>query len=75
MPRTKRTSTRPAATVSETHPDITAEDHLDRIPTPLDGVDHDVAAEAYRIYCERGCVDGYDVEDWIEAERRLNRTS
>ena len=23
---------------------------------------------AYQLYLERGCVDGHDVEDWLEAE-------
>lgn len=26
---------------------------------------------AYAIYCARGCVDGLDVDDWLEAERQL----
>jgi hypothetical protein len=31
----------------------------------------DVARRAYDIYCERGCVDGHDVEDWTRAEEEL----
>lgn len=31
----------------------------------------DVARLAYELYVERGCCDGYDKEDWYEAERRL----
>ena len=31
-----------------------------------------IAAEAYRIYCERGGGDGQDMDDWLEAERRLS---
>lgn len=30
-----------------------------------------VAARAYELYCARGCVDGCDVDDWLEAERQL----
>jgi hypothetical protein len=36
-------------------------------PTP-----EQIAAEAYSIYCERGCSDGKDMDDWLEAERRLS---
>ena len=31
----------------------------------------EIAAEAYEIYLARGAQDGYDQEDWFEAERRL----
>jgi len=36
-------------------------------PTP-----EEIAAEAYRIYMGRGAGDGQDLEDWLEAERRLS---
>ena len=36
-------------------------------PTP-----EQIAAEAYRIYCARGCGEGADLDDWFEAERRLS---
>jgi hypothetical protein len=36
-------------------------------PTP-----EQIAAEAYNIYCARGCGDGAAVDDWLEAERRLS---
>ena len=29
----------------------------------------DVASIAYSLYERRGCVDGHDLEDWLEAER------
>ena len=38
----------------------------------------DVARRAYEIFCERGCHDGRDIEDWLQAEdelRRLRRTA
>ena len=35
-------------------------------PTP-----EQIAAEAYNIYCARGCGEGADLDDWLEAERRL----
>lgn len=32
---------------------------------------NDVARRAYEIYESRGRIDGYDVEDWMQAEREL----
>lgn len=31
----------------------------------------DIAKRAFEIYCERGCQDGHDLEDWLQAEREL----
>jgi DUF2934 family protein len=31
----------------------------------------DVAKRAFELYCQRGCQDGYDVQDWLQAEREL----
>lgn len=28
-----------------------------------------IAARAYELYRERGCRDGHDLDDWLEAER------
>ena len=41
-------------------------------PTPSSA---DVAKRAFELYCERGCQDGYDVQDWLQAERELLRVS
>jgi hypothetical protein len=30
-----------------------------------------IAAQAYSFYEQRGYEDGYDLEDWLEAERRI----
>ena len=30
-----------------------------------------ISARAYELYCSRGCHDGHDVEDWLQAEREL----
>ena len=35
----------------------------------------DIAKRAFEIYWERGCQDGYDVEDWLQAERELRETA
>ena len=32
----------------------------------------DIARRAYHLYLARGCEHGYDVEDWLRAERELN---
>ncbi len=42
-------------------------DTFDTPPSP-----DEIAAEAYSIYCERGCAEGRDMDDWLEAERRLS---
>ena len=41
-------------------------DTFDTPPAP-----DEIAAEAYAIYLARGCEDGLDQDDWLEAERRL----
>ena len=33
--------------------------------------DADVARRAYDLYLARGCEPGYDVDDWLQAERDL----
>ena len=35
----------------------------------------DIAKRAFELYCERGCQDGSDVEDWLQAERELQKTA
>jgi hypothetical protein len=32
----------------------------------------DIAKRAFELYCERGCQDGYDLQDWLQAERELS---
>jgi hypothetical protein len=36
---------------------------------------NDVARRAYDLYLARGCEDGHDVDDWIQAERELRASS
>jgi hypothetical protein len=38
-------------------------------PNEPDGTD--VALRAYEIYESKGCVDGADLDDWLQAEREL----
>ena len=33
--------------------------------------DTDMSRRAYELYEARGCSDGHDVEDWLQAEREL----
>jgi hypothetical protein len=35
----------------------------------------DIAKRAFEIYCERGGQDGYDVQDWLQAERELSTSA
>jgi hypothetical protein len=42
-------------------------DTIEGPPTP-----EEIAIEAYRIYMARGAAHGSDLEDWLEAERRLS---
>ena len=30
-----------------------------------------IAVRAYELYCARGCEDGHDVDDWLQAEAEL----
>jgi len=32
----------------------------------------EVELRAYQIYIERGCPDGHDVDDWLQAEHELS---
>ena len=34
--------------------------------------DMEIARRAYDLYLARGCEDGHDVEDWLQAEHELN---
>ena len=35
----------------------------------------DIAQRAFELYCDRGCEDGHDVDDWLNAERELRNAS
>ena len=39
--------------------------------TSPEETDGDIARRAFELYCERGCHDGHDVEDWLQAARDL----
>ena len=42
---------------------LTAEAHPTR---------EEIELRAYQIYIERGCADGQDVDDWVQAEHELS---
>ena len=35
----------------------------------------DIARRAFELYCARGCEDGHDVQDWLQAERELREAT
>jgi hypothetical protein len=39
--------------------------------SPFD-LEEEVRRRAYELYAERGYVDGYEVEDWLQAEREVS---
>ena len=42
------------------------------MPPIVEGPSHVLIAErAYELFCQRGSIDGDDVNDWLEAEREL----
>jgi hypothetical protein len=43
-----------------------------RAAQPPTITDTEIARRAYDLYLDRGCEDGHDVEDWLQAERELN---
>ena len=62
---------------------LAAEADLDRMPDqPFaegveDGLDADlrqrmISERAYRLYCERGGSEGYDLDDWLQAEAEVD---
>jgi hypothetical protein len=37
--------------------------------------DTDIARRAFELYCARGCENGHDVQDWLQAERELREAT
>ena len=44
-------------------------------PTGTRVTESDIARRAFELYCDRGCEDGHDVEDWLTAERELRNVT
>jgi Protein of unknown function (DUF2934) len=36
-----------------------------------EALNDEIARRAYELYEARGCVDGFDVEDWLQAEQDI----
>jgi hypothetical protein len=74
--RARRDETIPEEAHSHPHPDnaAIAEESAAIYPDTNEGrpTPDEIAAEAYRIYMGRGESHGQDMEDWLEAERRLS---
>ena len=47
----------------------------DQLPKQESASDEAIAELAHRLYLERGGSHGHDVEDWLEAERRIRNGS
>jgi len=41
------------------------------VPAQPQGTHHQIEVRAYFRYVERGCVDGYALDDWLAAEAEL----
>ena len=39
--------------------------------SPHEPSSEDIQARAYEVYIERGRIDGFDLEDWLQAEKEL----
>lgn len=48
------------------------DDKLGDRPQPAQ---EEIAARAYELYCDQGCEDGHDVEQWLQAEDELTKQS
>ncbi|CAE6749323.1 MAG: DUF2934 domain-containing protein [Nitrospira sp.] len=40
-------------------------------PGPAQDIQVRIAARAHELYEQRGCLDGYHLRDWLEAEREI----
>jgi hypothetical protein len=51
-------------------PDATANNHM---IAPYEPTIEEIRARAYEVYVERGRIDGFDLENWLQAEEELKR--
>jgi len=52
-------------------PDSNAADHAS---TPYEPAVEEIRARAYEVYVERGRIDGFQLEDWLQAEEELKQS-
>lgn len=43
----------------------------DQTATPCEPTFEEISARAYEAYVQRGRTDGFDLEDWLQAEKEL----
>ena len=51
--------------------DVSVTIELDEQPLAVPPIREQIERRAYAIYLERGCGDGFDVQDWLQAESEL----
>lgn len=82
MPKSRRsTNTTPQSPAGNSHapddfpgaPAASEEALAIHLGDAVPPIDVEVAREAYDLYRERGYADGRDFDDWLEAERRVQR--
>ena len=44
---------------------------IDQTLAPYEPTIEEIRAQAYEVYVQRGRIDGYDLEDWLQAEKQL----
>lgn len=63
--------------VKKLHHNDKADTTQTALPEPIlsDDVYERITTRAYELYLARGCRQGCDVEDWVDAEREIRRLS
>jgi hypothetical protein len=60
----KKAASRPAKRMVSASPKAKA-------PGPVQDIQVRIAARAHELYEQRGCLDGYHLHDWLEAEQEI----
>ncbi len=68
--KTPRNNTRSKATAEVTEMKLVPETKKSLAPQNLN-LEEEIRRRAYELYEQRGCVAGYDHEDWLVAERQI----
>jgi hypothetical protein len=53
----------------------TGSTHSSQQATTIEEREQNIRDRAYQIYLQRGAQPGYELEDWLQAERELNEQS
>lgn len=73
MTRRPKTTTATATTNLLAKSDVTPSLPIEHEEQGTDGLQGTIAARAYALYEERGYRQGYDLQDWLDAEREILR--